>query len=298
MNLVCGDDEAQKRIQAVIARVESLVDGDIDETGKTPVSHFGKVACVKELRLRLVPFFEPCVIVVLSGTKHLGNKSVGPGGCLAIPAPTNHHMTNEPNPDSGQYVALVFPFDLEDLNHVRAALTGEGWVLPNRQNTQDIVTYDFDTDTIDTLDHYLRSGVADSPARVQYRKREILLILAERDPRILTLAGGAADWTQRLRGLFHEDPAHSWSVEEACDRLAVTESTLRRNLRKEGTSFREVLSEFRLSNALMDILMSPSPIYRIAHDNGFQSVSRFTENFRKRFGATPSDVRSRLPETG
>lgn len=297
MNLIRTEDETGKPIQDIINRVEALVGGDIDNSGKKQVSHFGKVACVKELRLRLVPFFEPCVIVVLSGTKYLGDEAVGPGGCLAIPAPSNYHMTNEPDPDSGQYLALVFPFDVDDLHHVRSALaTGDKAV--GHQTFNDIVTYDFDDATLKALDHYLQSGVEDSPARVLHRKREILLILAERDPRILTLAAGMPDWTQRLRGLFTEDPAHAWSMEDICTRLAVTESTLRRNLRKEGASFREVLSEFRLSNALMDILMSPAPIYRIAHDNGFQSVSRFSENFRKRFGATPTDVRNRLPETG
>lgn len=281
----------------ITKRIEDLVDGTIDDSGKTPVSHFGQVACVAELRIRLVPFFEPCVIVVLSGTKHLGDEEVGEGGCLAIPAPTNFHMGNVPNPDSGFYQALVFPFSPQDINHVRTMMLEERGV-PTGPTSKDIVTYGFDEDTLKALDHYLQSGVRDSPARVQHRKREVLLILAERDPRILSLDGGVSGWNQRLRTLFAEDPAFAWSMDDVCQRLAVTESTLRRALRKEDTSFREVLSEFRLSNALMAVLMSPAPIYQIAHDNGFQSVSRFTENFRKRFEATPTDIRSRLPENG
>lgn len=298
MNLISKSDEQAQSLQSIMDRVEVLTGGNMGDTGKTPVAHFGKVACIKELRLSLVPFFEPCVIVVLSGTKHLGEKSVGPGGCLGVPAPSNFHMTNEPDPETGSYIALVFPFDLDDVAHVRTALMAQGKALPQGQNGQDIVTYAFDGDTLEALDHYLQSGMSDSAARVQHRKREILLILAERDPRILTLAGGVADWAQRLRTLFAKDPAHPWAMEEVCQRLAVTESTLRRSLRKEDTSFRDVLSAFRLSNALMSVLMSPAPIYQIAHDNGFQSVSRFTENFRKRFDATPSEVRSRLPESG
>jgi len=287
--------EALKRI---VRRVDDLVGGRMGDGCKTPVSHFGQVACVKELRLRLVPFFEPCVIFVLSGIKHLGDEVVNEGGCLAIPAPTNFHMGNTPNPTTGHYQALVFPFTPEDIDHVRDVLITNGTILPLERAHKNIVTYPFDADALDALDHYLQSGVTDSPARVQHRKREILLILAERDPRILTLAGGVPGWSQRLRTLFAEDPAHAWLMGDVCKHLAVTESTLRRALRKEDTSFREVLSEFRLSNALMAVLMSSAPIYQIAHDNGFQSVSRFTENFRKRFGTTPTDVRTRLPETG
>lgn len=285
-------------LDRIIRRVDELAGGTIDDQGKTPVGHFGRVACVKELRLRLVPFFEPCVIFVLNGTKHLGDDAVGEGGCLAVPAPTNFHMGNVPSGETGDYLALVFPFTTEDINFVRDALTTDAHAGPPERASKELVTYAFDEDALDALDHYLQSGVSDSPARVQHRKREILLILAERDPRILSLAGGVSGWSQRLRALFAEDPAHAWPMDEVCTRLAVTESTLRRALRKEDTSFRELLSEFRLSNALMDILMSTAPIYQIAHDNGFQSVSRFSENFRKRFGATPSDVRARLPENG
>ena len=282
-------------IERIQRRIDELVEGDIDESGKTAVSHFAKVACVRELRLRLVPFFEPCVIFVLSGTKHLGEKQVASGGCLAVPAPANFHMTNVVDAASGQYVALVFPFDVDDINHVRNAL---GHPLKGHGLSKDLVTYEVDVEALEALEHYLQSGVFDSAARVAHRKREILLILAERNPAILDLGLGCADWTQKLRTIFAEDPAHAWSLKQVCSRLAVSESTLGRNLKREETSFREVLSEFRLANALMALLMSSAPIYQVAYDNGFQSVSRFSENFRKRYGATPSELRTQLPETG
>lgn len=297
-NRKATDTVRRVALERITRRVEDLIDGAIDDSGKAPVSYFGTVACVVELRLRLVPFFEPCVIFVLSGIKHLGEEVVAQGGCLAIPAPTNFHMGNVPSPDTGFYQALVFPFTPQDIDHVRGVLAQGGPVALSRESSKNIVTYGFDADTLEALDHYLQSGVSDSPARLAHRKREILLILAERDPRILSLAGGVSGWSQRLRTLFAQDPAHTWAMDDVCRRMAVTQSTLRRSLRKEDTGFREVLSEFRLSNALMAVLMSSAPIYQIAHDNGFQSVSRFTENFRNRFGATPTDVRNRLPENG
>lgn len=282
----------------IVSRVDELSEGAFDDNGKQAISHFGQVACIKELRLQLVPFFEPCVIFVLSGTKHLGEEVVGEGGALAVPAPASFHMGNVPHPDTGQYQALVFPFTSEDAAHVRSVLASEDDLPLALNKSTDIVTYDFDGDALQALDHYLKSGNTDSPARIQHRKREVLLILAERDPRILSLADGVKGWGERLRELFAEDPAHAWTMEDVCQRLAVTESTLRRALRREDTSFRDTLSEFRLANALMSVLMSSAPIYLIAHDNGFQSVSRFSENFRKRFGATPTDVRNSLPENG
>lgn len=43
-------------IERIVRRIDELVEDKIDDSGKTPVSHFAKVACVSELRLRLVPF--------------------------------------------------------------------------------------------------------------------------------------------------------------------------------------------------------------------------------------------------
>lgn len=235
------------------------------------------------------------MIVVLSGTKQLGDTQVGAGGCLAVPAPSNFHMTNIVDQTSGQYLALVFPFDADDIRHLRSAL---GHAVAGRGQSKDLVTFEADAETLEALDHYLQSGVQDSSARVTHRKREMLLILTERNPAILDLALGCADWTQRLRALFAEDPAEPWSVGKVCKRLALSESTLGRNLKSENTCFRDVLSEFRLGNALMQLLMSNAPIYQIAYDNGFQSVSRFSENFRKRYGQTPTELRATLPESG
>ena len=283
------------RLADITRRVDELAGGAIDDSGDTPVHHFGRVACVKELRLRFVPFFEPCVIVVLSGTKHLGEQKVEAGGCLAIPAPSRFHMGNEPGPDSGHYKAMVFSFDAEDIQYVRAS-------IPQTKvaggPSKAIVPYAEDDATLEALDHYLQSSIADSPARVMHRKREILLVLAERDPRILELAHDSAPWAQKLRALFSEAPANAWPLRDVCRDLAVSESTLRRHLARENTTFREVLSEFRLANALMQVLMTRAPLYQIAYDNGFRSVSRFSENFRKRYGHAPSHVRSRLSETG
>lgn len=224
----------------------------------------------------------------------MGDKVISAGGALAVPAPSSYHMANDPDPVTGCYKSLVFSFDAADIEYVRCYLGTPAF----HPATRDIVTYGFDAATLAGLEHYLGSQNEESVARILHRKREILLILAERNPALLSLATGDASWAQKVRAVLATDPAAAWSIEDVCARLAVTESTLRRHLRREGSGFREVLGEFRLSNALMAILMSDEPIYRIAYDNGFQSVPRFTDNFRKRFRLTPTQVRARLPENG
>lgn len=62
-----------------------------------------------------------------------------------------------------------------------------------------------------------------------------------------------------------------------------------------GTTFTEFLLEQRLLLArklLLDPLNRPRKISDLAHSAGFPDVSYFNRVFRRRFGATPSDIRA------
>lgn len=72
-------------------------------------------------------------------------------------------------------------------------------------------------------------------------------------------------------------------------RLDKNERTLRRELAREGTSFRELLDEVRRARAL-EILASPqSRITEVAFSLGFSETSAFSRAFRRWFGCAPSD---------
>jgi AraC-like DNA-binding protein len=74
-------------------------------------------------------------------------------------------------------------------------------------------------------------------------------------------------------------------------RLATSESALRRHLKLENTGYRELLQEMRLTTALIQLMQTTQPVYQIAYDCGYQSVSRFTSNFHRRFGLPPRAFR-------
>jgi AraC-like DNA-binding protein len=78
-------------------------------------------------------------------------------------------------------------------------------------------------------------------------------------------------------------------------RQGITPRHLRRLFEGEGTSFSAFVLEARLSRAhrvLTDPRASERPIGTIAFDAGFGDLSYFNRVFRRRFGATPSDVRA------
>lgn len=77
-------------------------------------------------------------------------------------------------------------------------------------------------------------------------------------------------------------------------RQGISPVYVRKLFESEGTSFTSFVLERRLLRAF-DMLASPGasrmPISTIAYDVGFGDLSYFNRAFRKRFGATPSDIR-------
>ncbi len=105
---------------------------------------------------------------------------------------------------------------------------------------------------------------------------ETLLVLVARDPVLLSF-GLHRELSAGARGAV-ADLAQPWNMGEVCKRLTTTESALCRNLSREGTSFRAVLQQLRLGAVLTQLLQVTHPVYRIAYDCGYRSVSRFAIN--------------------
>jgi AraC-like DNA-binding protein len=75
----------------------------------------------------------------------------------------------------------------------------------------------------------------------------------------------------------------------------VSASYMRKLFAAEGTSFMDFVLEQRLTRArrmLTDPRLAGRAIGAIALDAGFSDLSYFNRTFRRRFGETPSDVRS------
>jgi AraC-like DNA-binding protein len=74
----------------------------------------------------------------------------------------------------------------------------------------------------------------------------------------------------------------------------ISESYIRQLLAENGTTFTDFLRNRRLMHAhrvLIDPAFADRSISAIAYEAGFGDLSYFNRSFRRRFGATPSDVR-------
>lgn len=235
-------------------------------------------------------------MVVLSGRKVIfdtpGKVTCEAGAALAIPAPGSFNLCNERDVDGRQYRALIIPFTHLQLERLRKI---HDFAQIGQHTDVGVLKFTCDEVLLASLKHYLASPA--EPRIQAHRLIEVLLVLAEQDARLLSYSLNQESWSQKVQAVLAADLGREWQLAEVCHRLATSESSLRRRLHAEGVGFRDLLYELRLSSALAQLLQTSAPVYQIAYDCGYQSVSRFTSNFRKRFGLPPSEFRASVSES-
>jgi AraC-like DNA-binding protein len=284
-------------MRKLLELVESLTPAGGDPNDKSTVQHLGFISCGNQTHIRHVPFYEPCIIMVLSGRKIIFDEQ-GPitceaGSIITVPAPASYDLRNEPDKQQNRYRALVIPFNHEHLESLRDM---HGIDQIARHEEIKVLKYKTDELQYTTVKHYLESP--NDSLVLKHRLTEILLLLLKQDSRLMSYAIARDNWSQRVRSILSGNLIHEWTIGEVSERLATSETTLRRKLRAEGGSFRQILVELRLASGLMQLLQTSLPVYQIAFDCGYQSVSRFTSNFRKRFGLSPTEFRCSMDENG
>lgn len=276
--------------------IESLLAGSRVANRKSPLKDLGFLSCASTVHIKHAPFYDPCLILVLSGTKTLfkDGKAVSctAGSLLAVPGPSSFDLRNAPDPITKKYTALLIPFKVELIDRL---IRSHNLVHEVRREPVNVIGFELDKTLHESIHHYLTT--LGNAKLLNHRLMEILLVLATRNPALLSFGLHRVEWEGRVRAVLSADLARTWTLADVCKQLATTESTIRRNLKREGMNFREVLYELRLASALTLLLQTSLPIYRIAYDCGYQSVSRFTSNFHKRFGVPPKQFRAMASET-
>jgi len=120
-------------------------------------------------------------------------------------------------------------------------------------------------------------AAADAAARTSL---ETLIATLQGNSRI----GVAAATRRALRSLLAAGSASEIAVAQA---LAVHRRTLNRQLRGEGSSFRQLLGEVRLEVARQMLRDSDAPVERIAGSLGYSGASAFGRAFRRWTGLSP-----------
>lgn len=284
--------EQFQRAESPLRRLLPLVGGRDGGIGRAEAGAVAVVSATLPQRLRAVPVLKHCLVAVIDGAKHIkgggeDGTAVAPAGWfVALRAGERPNIANLPDPGTGLYRAFALTFDRETLSLPAPRPAGRR-PLPGYAVLPD------DPALAESFVHAV-AGLA-SPALseelARHRLAEVLLALAERG--VGWSAADAEGPIQRIRLMISARPQLPWSAADAARLLGISEATLRRRLAAEGTCFRDILAESRLSHGLALLQTTRTGIAEVALACGYDSPSRFSGRFRERFGMPPSEVRGR-----
>ncbi|GLS26379.1 helix-turn-helix transcriptional regulator [Marinibactrum halimedae] len=243
---------------------------------------FSVYSSTKEQKISNVPIHKPLLIFILGGTKKLGsdNHVVCPTGSFVF-------LSNNPNidmrniPNDQEYFAILIEFDYTDFSQLKG----------NRKKTKRY----FQGDVHPILHTALRqlielSAIAPMDA-MQFRKKELLHLMYLAGYKDVNAIAEPPSISHQVHDIISNNITEEWCVERLASNLFMSESTLRRKLKSEGTDVKAIRTRARLGHGLHLIQTTMESVGTISASCGYQSQSRFTDQFKLLFGMTPSELR-------
>lgn len=253
---------------------------NIDKQHSLPFSIY---ASQQEQMITNVSIAKPLLIFILNGSKHLGKEQPieCPSGTFVFLSNSNKvDMRNIPI--QNEYFAVLIDFEYEDFselekNNTFTALKHiQGEINPILKKA--------------LLQYIEFSSIAPTKI-IKHRKKEILEILYHSGYTELSQINIPPSISEKVHSIISDDLCSDWSVDLIAEHLFMSTSTLRRKLKSEGSTIQDIRHRSRLSHGLHLLQTSQFSIGHIAELCGYQSQSRFTEQFKLRFGMTPREIR-------
>jgi len=255
------------------------VKSTIKEPRKLP---FAVYSSIKEQRLLNVPIAKPLFIAVLSGDKKLGKDheiKCSSGDFIFLSDSPAINMRNIPN--DKEYYALLIEFEYQDFVGLQTTLV----------NKQSYCVGEINFQLARCLQQYVEYSLWASPELWSLRRKEIIHLLCHLGHKEVLSMVANPKVGHKLHDIVSEQIADDFNLDIICEKLGMSESTLRRKLKTEGTSVQEIKDQAKLGQGLHLLQTTHHSIGFIADKCGYQSQSRFTDRFKGRFGLTPSDLR-------
>jgi len=240
------------------------------------------------------------LLVVLEGIKKIwwaGRMfSYGPGMAFALPTGAYVDVVNEPDKRSGVYRALFLGFSAGLLAEARRRWSG----LAAGHVAED-PTVEIDAALASAILHTseaLAGDIAVSHRVTEQRILEVLLLLAEAGAAPLRPDIKNSSFTEAVRSIVRDRPAHAWAAATVAAQLCKSEPTLRRMLRREGSGFRQIVADERMRAARSMLLSGRTSVADAAVVAGYTSLSHFAKRFHSTFGCLPSQIRGQTGDEG
>jgi AraC-like DNA-binding protein len=244
--------------------------------------------CFAAERLAQVTIARPLIGIVLSGEKEfwLGERSqrFAAGEVFVSPGGATLDVVNIPDPRRGLYESLLV--EVAGLPPAIAQLPD----LPPVPRKSFEMGVTLTADLVDALAHAAATLASSDHAAIlgEHRLAEVLMLLRA-DPAARPLFD--VPLADRIRWMVAADPTRRWTAELLAGRLDMGASTLRRRLKQDGTSLRDVLAAARMHVAQDLLARGAASVTAAAEAAGYSSRSHFTRRFRSVYGSTPGERR-------
>ncbi|WP_220446144.1 helix-turn-helix transcriptional regulator [Microbulbifer harenosus] len=261
-------------------KLKELAKGAVDTHSDLPFSVYSSV---KEQRLANVPVIRPLLIFILGGTKLLGKEreKCPAGSFVFLSNSPDVDMRNIPSSRNDGYFAVLLEFDYADFSQFRH----------KPKSTKRYFLGEINKPLSIALAQFIEFSTQVPKGALKFRKQELLnLIYLSGHEEVCGIAEPPS-LSHQVYEIINQNIADDWGVERLCTLLCMSESTLRRKLKAEKTSVQDIKNRTKLGFGLHLVQSTIEPIGLIAERCGYQSQSRFTDQFKMLFGMTPSDLR-------
>jgi AraC-like DNA-binding protein len=285
-----------------VAELRSELDRSSAPDNDGYAGHLGINRCKTRQPLTRMCFGVPTVMMTITGRKIVSIENdtyqLSPGDMLMLPEEVDFDVENIPDEKLGRYLGVAIRFDAQTLSIFRDIYGAQfdNWDLTPRWHVAGSAKIIAATASWIS---WIRRFPTDQ-TQVRHRMIELMLLLASQGVAGNLIFQLDNSWRLRVKQLLLFDPARAWRIVDICQNLAVSESTLRRHLKEEGVGFRAMLEEVRLEHGMGLVMSTDMLISQISFSCGYQSQSRFSERFRKRFSMSPLELRNsrNAPEGG
>ncbi|MGF6575032.1 AraC-like DNA-binding protein [Paraburkholderia sp. GAS333] len=251
----------------------------------------GLTASVRQRNDLLVHTFvtdHPALILLRRGRKTLkisGKKIVLlPGDAVAIAPGTTCDVLNETERGEFQSTWIVCANSI--LSRLESA-------FPNHKKLKKLIALkELGSEFVQSFERAVQAVIA--PERIpgivaEHRMQELLAWLAHTG--WVFNSDTPSDLQRKVRLMIGAAPDRIWISRDLAQSLAMSEATLRRRLADQGQSFNKILIDVRMATALTLLQVTDRTVAEIAYQVGYESASRFSVRFKKRFGFSPMTVR-------
>lgn len=236
-------------------------------------------------KLRNVRIHSPCIIQIMDGSKRLfwkdSTMDLSHGALLLCEASAS--LSFENLPQKGRFLSRMFSFHCLPTDSMIELSKNSGTTQASPMMKTD-----------KGLQETLNALFSFTPQSLSKETQTFWIMgvyqqLAERGVLHHLFTSTNTTFTQKLSRYLSYSPSEEHTLEATAKRFAVSRATMMRNLKQEGTRYREVLAEVRLNHALHLMQNGHYNVALLSQLCGYQSEGRFSQRFKGKFGLTPSD---------